>query len=449
MSLSRQYMSICVAAAALVCFAATVAAAKVSPALGDDGVVALTHDTFDSWVGQRDLVLVEFYAPWCATCKLLEPEMGRAAGLIADAGLEVEMAKVNADADDELKTRFGIARTPTFLLFRRGQEAPERFPTYRSGEAIFSKLQLMLRPDVPASNPAKVFTQYSKLVRWLFWRGTDYGRLESTAVAFFPSDEVEGEGCGGAASEDGEQDAGECGDDADGRDVRAEAATRDAFGAVALNMLDSARFAEVRSNRVLNLFKMPNNTATIALYTDHDEGKHVYEGDMADSAAIQAFLVSRLVPMVVPVTHENLDYYSRKTPLLVHVFVSEEEFEDSNKKERCLGQLTKHARHMWEHGHLKRGEFTYALTNGEKYHEWMTAFGIPRGTPLPAVAVNVVSDKNRRVAPPNQDTLVFRGVAKAHEDDLEWALETEELADFIAGAALGLNLGLGGSAGEL
>lgn len=42
-------------------------------------VVTLTVETFDEFIGDKPIMLVEFYAPWCGHCKKLTPEYEKAA----------------------------------------------------------------------------------------------------------------------------------------------------------------------------------------------------------------------------------------------------------------------------------------------------------------------------------------------------------------------------------
>ncbi len=79
----------------------------------------VTHDTFPTEVLQSDaLVLVDFWAEWCAPCRMLAPTLEELASELGDA---VKFVKVNVDEDSELAGEFGVMSIPTLLLFREGE----------------------------------------------------------------------------------------------------------------------------------------------------------------------------------------------------------------------------------------------------------------------------------------------------------------------------------------
>jgi thioredoxin 1 len=64
-------------------------------------------------------VLVEFWATWCASCRMLAPVIDV---LAADYADRVKVVKVNVEDSLEYATRYGMRQTPTVLLFRNGEE---------------------------------------------------------------------------------------------------------------------------------------------------------------------------------------------------------------------------------------------------------------------------------------------------------------------------------------
>jgi thioredoxin 1 len=67
-------------------------------------------------------VLVDFWAEWCAPCRLLAPTFEK---LAATYGDEISFAKVNVDELPEVAGQYGIRSIPTLLLLREGKVVEE------------------------------------------------------------------------------------------------------------------------------------------------------------------------------------------------------------------------------------------------------------------------------------------------------------------------------------
>jgi thioredoxin len=76
--------------------------------------VVLTKDNFDQVVNGHDMILVDFWAPWCGPCKGFAPVFEAASEKHSD----IVFGKVNTDQEQELATSFNIRSIPTLMLFR-------------------------------------------------------------------------------------------------------------------------------------------------------------------------------------------------------------------------------------------------------------------------------------------------------------------------------------------
>ena len=79
-----------------------------------------TTSVFDREVNDwPEFVLVEFWAKWCGYCRMVEPVVNDIAAWRAG---RLKVLKVDVDAEPDLARRFATRATPTFILYRNGQQ---------------------------------------------------------------------------------------------------------------------------------------------------------------------------------------------------------------------------------------------------------------------------------------------------------------------------------------
>jgi len=76
--------------------------------------VILTKDNFESVVTGNDMVIVDFWAPWCAPCRAFAPTFEAS----SEKHTDVVFAKVNTEDEPELAGAFNIRSIPTLMFFR-------------------------------------------------------------------------------------------------------------------------------------------------------------------------------------------------------------------------------------------------------------------------------------------------------------------------------------------
>jgi putative thioredoxin len=91
-------------------------------------------------------VLVDFWAEWCAPCKVLMPLLAQIAESYQG---ELLLAKVDCDAEQDIVARFGIRSLPTVVLFKDGQPV-DGF----AGAQPESQIRALLEPHVQMPPPA-------------------------------------------------------------------------------------------------------------------------------------------------------------------------------------------------------------------------------------------------------------------------------------------------------
>ena len=84
-----------------------------------EGVHEFTDQNFDTDVIGSDLpTLVDFWAEWCAPCKMIAPTVE---ALAQEYAGKVRIGKLNIDENPSVPTKFGIRGIPTLMLFQGGE----------------------------------------------------------------------------------------------------------------------------------------------------------------------------------------------------------------------------------------------------------------------------------------------------------------------------------------
>ena len=86
-----------------------------------DRPLPVTDATFDKVIaGSSVPVVVDFYADWCGTCKVMAPVLDDFARQHTG---EVLVLKLDTEASPATPVRFGIRGIPTLIVFESGREA--------------------------------------------------------------------------------------------------------------------------------------------------------------------------------------------------------------------------------------------------------------------------------------------------------------------------------------
>ncbi len=96
-------------------------------------VIDVSDANFESDVLKSERpVLVDFWAAWCAPCRMLAPTVEAVAEKYSNSA---RVVKLNVDDNPQVSQRYGIKGIPTLILFKNGKEE-ERVVGAASKEAI-------------------------------------------------------------------------------------------------------------------------------------------------------------------------------------------------------------------------------------------------------------------------------------------------------------------------
>ncbi|KAF2155386.1 disulfide-isomerase [Myriangium duriaei CBS 260.36] len=243
-------------------------------------VHVLKQDTFKAFVESNDLVLAEFYAPWCGHCKALAPEYEEAATTLKEKN--IPLAKIDCTEEADLCKDHGVEGYPTLKVFR-GPTNPAVYPGQRKAQAIISYMTKQSLPAVSAvtKDTLEEFSASDKVV----------------VVGYFAADDK---------------------------------TSNTTFTKVAETLRDSYLFG---ASSDAELAKKEGVTVPgFVLYKTFDEGKNVFSGKFED-AEITKFISASATPLVGEVGPETYAGYMESGIPLLYIFAEEASERESLAKE--------------------------------------------------------------------------------------------------------------------
>lgn len=119
--------------------------------------VELNKENFEQVITGNDMVIIDFWAPWCGPCRSFAPTYEAASEKFPG----VVFGKVNTEEEQELGGHFGIRSIPTLMVFRQQVilfSQPGALPASGLDSIITQSLALdmdKVRADIAASEPSQ------------------------------------------------------------------------------------------------------------------------------------------------------------------------------------------------------------------------------------------------------------------------------------------------------
>lgn len=296
----------------------------------DGSVLELDESNFDSAISTFDIILVDFYAPWCGHCKRLSPELDAAAPMLAKLNAPILVAKLNADKFTRLASKYEIDGYPTLKLFMHG--IPVEYNGPRKAELLVRFLRKFAAPDISILESDSAITSFVETAGNSFPIFIGFGLDESFITEL-------------------------------GSKYK-----KKAWFAVANGF----------SEEVMVTYDFDKSPALVCLHPSYDE-KSVFYGPY-EAIFLEDFIKQSLLPLAVPINYETLKLLKDEERKIVLTIMEDELDEKSLKLIKILRAAASANR-----------DLIFGYIGVKQWEDFVDVFGVKKGMKLPKM---IVWDRN-------------------------------------------------------
>jgi len=304
-------------------------------------VLEYTDDDFEDKIGDHDIILVEFFAPWCGHCKRLAPEYEKAATALKNNDPPVSLAKVDCTAHTKTCGKYGVSGYPTLKIFKGGSLSDD----YNGPREADGIVKYMRSKAGPASKDLKSLEDAEKFI----------GGDEHVVVGFFSSE---------------------------GSDLQKQ------FQKVADSLSEDFKFGHSTNSEVLDKYNYKDTVVLFQpkrLHNKFESSEQKYDGDAAQSK-IKKWVSDNVHGLAGHRTSGNSEQF--KKPLVV-AYYNVDYVKDPKGTNYWRNRVMKVGKKLKEAGK----EVYFAVSNSDDFSYELSEYGLSASGDKPVVAAKDSKDQ--------------------------------------------------------